>query len=115
MNHANFDEKIEQYKKTAVEVANEMNNDYLRSEASKKVITDFPNVRLASENKTKTQKGGTKLLSALLLGTTLITGGYAIHQHSERKNFEQQLEKTQSELELLTNSRSGTCNSTINE
>ncbi len=102
MNHSNFDEKIEQYEKTAVDVANNVHNDFLRSENSKKVITNFPNVRLASENKTKTQKGVASLLSALFLGTSLITGGYAINQHSERKNIEQQLGRTESKIETLS-------------
>ena len=82
------DKKLEQYETTAVEVANEMHNSNVRAENSKTIIESFPNVRLASENKTKKVEGrGRNFLPSLLLsaivGTACFGLGYNIRQHND--------------------------------
>ncbi len=68
-----IDEKITQYEKTAVEVANEMHSSSVRAENSKEVIENFPNVRLTSE--TNTVKGGRKGFLSYFFIPTILTAG----------------------------------------
>ena len=73
-----LDQKIEHYEKVAVKVANEMKSDNLRAESSKEVISEFPNVRLASEKvKKEESREGRAILPSLLLSTIVGLGCYA--------------------------------------
>lgn len=73
MNTTDIEGKVEQYEKTAVQVANEMYNPNMRAESSKEVLESFPNVRLASEKKeiSKKEGRGRAFLSSLLLSTAI--------------------------------------------
>ncbi len=73
MSTLNIEEKVAQYENTAVDVANGMYNPNLRAESSKEIIENFPNVRLASENKTPSKKEGRgrAFLSSLILSTVI--------------------------------------------
>ena len=100
-----LEQKLEQYEKTAVSVANKMHNPNLRTESSKEVLENFPNVRLASE-KNNIVKGGSKSLfspflkpAMLALATGLIayTVGYCTRNN---QNYSPQNQTAKDFIEL---------------
>ncbi len=73
------DKKIVEYEGMAVDVANTLHNDQVRAENSKSVIENFPNVRLASENKTKkVERRGRGFFPSLLLSAIVGTGCFGL-------------------------------------
>ncbi|MBI5066138.1 hypothetical protein HZA97_07930 [Candidatus Woesearchaeota archaeon] len=76
-----LDQKLKQYETTAVDVTNKMYDPNLRTESSKEVLENFPNVRLASEkqeNKAVIGRKGINFLSALFLSAGIGIGGYFV-------------------------------------
>lgn len=111
--NSTIDEKIKQYEKTAVEVANDMHNPNVRAENSKEVLENFPNVRLASENKSISKGGRKGFLSHFFIPTILALGiagsiaGYTIgrNQNEAKKELDKIKQSYQKTINQILDGR----------